>query len=305
MRAIVPPLVKGLITWVPGVREALGYDFYAAGGTGSAQYCYGVWLKHLTLLWQSGMRTIPRNVVEFGPRASLGTGLAAYLCGAERYTAIDVVRHASEEKNAAVFQELISLFGARAPRPKKGWPDFDSELDERLFPSHILTEQRLAASLAPTRVARVADAIRYVHWMQIDGLPPGEAELIFSHVVLCHLSDLDEFYALCARLIRPGGWMSHQTSFTSRSVTREWSGHRRYGELMWNLIKGRRPFFVSREVWGEHVALLERHGFELVKVQKMWRRDGIAPEAHAERWRRMPEDDLYCAEVFFTARKAI
>src|SRR2546423_15676517 len=70
------PVLKGALTWIPGVQRAF-YDRTAAGGTAEARYCYGVWIKHLSLLWQAGMRTIPVAVCRFRARQSPGAGRAA------------------------------------------------------------------------------------------------------------------------------------------------------------------------------------------------------------------------------------
>ena len=69
MKEIIKPAVKGLLTFLPGIERVL-----PAGkgvGTDSASYCYGVWLKPLTLLWESGMRSIPNILVELGPGESV------------------------------------------------------------------------------------------------------------------------------------------------------------------------------------------------------------------------------------------
>src|SRR2546423_14891208 len=67
------PVLKGALTWIPGVQRAF-YDRTAAGGTAEARYCYGVWIKHLSLLWQAGMRTIPVAVYCIGEGRTFSHG---------------------------------------------------------------------------------------------------------------------------------------------------------------------------------------------------------------------------------------
>jgi hypothetical protein len=309
------PVLKGALSWIPGVQRAF-YDRSAAGGTAEAQYCYGVWMKHLSLLWRAGMRSIPGMVAELGPGKSLGCGLAALLSGVERYAALDVVRHASAATTVPLLEPMSALFRNRAPRSAKGWPDYDDMLDERLFPSRILTDERLSRSLAAPRLAELSDAVqtldakkqhpwlRYGTWRHAPGVVvAGEADLVFSHVVLSLVEDQEPFYQSCALWLKPGGWMSHQIDFSSLDVTDHWNGHLQYSEAVWRIIVGQRPFFVNRERLSRHLALMQKYGFEIEAVERFVRADGIERSRLAPRWRDMSDDDLTCATAFIVARK--
>src|SRR6266436_1634445 len=88
------------------------------------------------------MRSMPQTLAELGPGDSLGVGLAAFLSGVSTTT-----RRTSSAspvlRNLKVFEELVSLFKARAARPSKGWPDYDAYLDVGLFPHRILPDEIL------------------------------------------------------------------------------------------------------------------------------------------------------------------
>jgi hypothetical protein len=311
MRTIeLKPVVKGIAMMVPGVhrlRPRRGGE-----GTVSADYCYGVWLKHLTLLWQSGMRGMPRSVVELGPGDSLGTGFCALLSGAAHFYALDVVEHSSTERNLRVFDDLVERFAARAPRPTKGWPDFDDLLDARLFPGHILTDALLAETLAPRRIAAIREAIarpdpaseimvRYVvPWNDAGVLPKGSVDLIYSHTVLQHVTDVPAALAGCAAWLREGGWMSHQIACTSHGVTREWNGHWQYPDWLWKIVTGARPYFINRHPASAQVRMLEDAGFEVCLQLRDYRADGLHPRALRAT---LTEDDARCCGLFAQARK--
>ena len=75
------PLIKGFATFVPGLNRLLQVR---TGGTGSARYCYSIWMRYLVMAYESGLPTRPDVAAELGPGKSLGVGCAALLSGANR-----------------------------------------------------------------------------------------------------------------------------------------------------------------------------------------------------------------------------
>jgi hypothetical protein len=221
------------------------------------------------------------------------------------------------EANVAVLQELLRMFGSRAPRPSAGYPPFDHLLDERLFPSGILDDARLARTLAPDRVERIDHAVRaaalghpdpmieYHTWSTLRPVHDGEVDLVFSHVVMNQVDELEDVYGRCGRWVRPGGWMSHQIDFTSLGTADEWNGHRAYSELAWKIIAGRRPYFVNREPLATHLATIEANGFDVVKLIRGYETGGISRAQLAPRWRRISDEDLATQTGFIIARKRL
>ena len=145
--------------------------------------------------------------------------------------------------------------------------------------------------------------LRYATWRDPQPAADGEVDLVFSHVVLVVCDDLERLYARFARWVKPGGWMSHQTSFVSCGVTPEWNGHLQFGEAAWKIIRGRRPFFVNRARLSTHLELADRHGFDVIQVLKRSDPGGIDRSHLAPRWRGMSEEDFHCAHAFIIARK--
>ena len=146
------PILKGLSTYVVSPNgKARGFLHRAPHGGGrSAKYCYGVWLKHAALLGEQGCIPNAGHIAEFGPGESLGVGLAALLSGAQTYSAFDAVAVASLNHSSDLLDDLAQLLSNRAGRPTRGWPNFDHLLDENFFPSGILADSALEASLRPS-----------------------------------------------------------------------------------------------------------------------------------------------------------
>jgi hypothetical protein len=308
------PLVKGLLTFVPGAHRI--FSRHGTGGTESASYCYAVWLKHLTFLWQNNMRSMPRTIAELGPGDSLGVGLAAILSGVNSYYALDVIRFSNPARNLKIFDQLVALLKARAPRPSKGWPDSDAQRDNQLFPRHILTDELLEASLREERLDLIRAAlvnpasnggevsIKYmVPWLDERVIEKESVDIILSHAVLEHVADLETTYRALYSWLKAGGIMSHQIDFTSHGFTEKWNGHWACSEALWKIVIGRRPILINRQPSSSHVKFMERNGFRIICHLKHHRSDGIGRSQLSSTWRELSDDDLTCSGDFIQAQK--
>ncbi len=309
----IRPLAKGLLTYVPGSQHFL--PKHTTGGTNSARYCYGVWMKHLTLLHEQGVTGLPETVAELGPGDSLGIGLAAMLSGSNRYYALDVLPFANVESNLKIFDELVELYLNRVACPTGGFPEFQMYLDEDLFPSHILTDNMLSESLSNDRLEAIRRALQavgttvdnitieyLVPWSDEAVLQPGSVDLVISHSVLEHVVDLEATYRALKRWLKPGGMMSHQIDFTSHGLSDEWNGYRGYPDWLWKAIVGKRDYLLNRAPHSVHRRLVLNNGFDLLCDLEKIRSDGIPRSKHARRWQDISEDDLKCSGAFMQSR---
>jgi hypothetical protein len=203
-----------------------------------------------------------------------------------------------------------------APRPTKGWPDYDPYLDENLFPGHILTADVLAKSLTEERIDLIRQAllrpgtqdrglsIKYmVPWSDESVIQKDSVDVILSHVTLEHVVDVKSTYHACASWLKRGGIMSHDIDFTSHGLSKEWNGHWACSELLWKTIVGKRPFLINRQPCSVHEELMRSNGFEIICNLKHCRTDGIKRPQLAAAWRNISDEDLTCSEVFIQARK--
>jgi hypothetical protein len=284
MRIVIKPVVKGLLTFVPGATRILPKG--RTGGTNRAPYCLEVWLKHLALLRAAGMSAMPRTLAELGPGDSIGVGLAALLSGVDRYYALDVVRFSNTGANLAIFDELASLSKAR-----------DASLsDERIA--------LIRDAIASPEGGRGGPTIKYmVPWSDMRAIEPESVDVVVSHAVLEHVVDLESTYRALALWLKPGGMMSHQIDLTSHGITEKWNGYRAYPEFLWKTIMGRRPFLINRQPCSVHLALLEKNGFEIVATKRGTKADGITRSQLSRRWKNISDADLACSDLTVQARK--
>jgi SAM-dependent methyltransferase len=255
-------------------------------------------------------------VAELGPGDSIGVGLAALLSGSHTYYAFDVKEYGSRAANESILEQLIDLFRRRAPRPIHGWPDYDHVLDGRLFPSHILTEERLAASMSEPRIEAIRRALRgevdagapvrieyQVPWMSVSVVKLGSVDLVLSHSVLEHVEDLAQAYSVAHDWLRSGGVMSHQIDFGSHGLAKEWNGYWSYPSWLWAGIRGRRSFLINRQPCSVHLDLIRRSGFNVVLEMRFIRQDGLPRESLVAPWNRLDDSDLICGGLFVQAEK--
>jgi hypothetical protein len=303
-------LATGLASFVPGVRRFMGRG---TGGTCSARYCYAVWMRHLVKAEAAGIPTMHSHVAELGPGDSLGVGLAALLCGASRYVALDAKSHADSAHNLAIFEDLVELFRRREPIPgTEEFPLVQPNLQSYGFPARILSEDRLSSVLSESRIEGIRAAIlgrpgsdvsvEYrAPWTDPSVVVSGSIDFLFSQAVLEHVDDLERTYKAMRAWMKPNGFVSHSIDFTSHNITRSWNGHWTLNDPAWRIVRGTRPYFINREPLSRHLALLSKNGFAVMHVEKQ-QNSAAEPLQLARRFRAMHHDDVSTRGVFVQAR---
>ena len=128
-------------------------------------------------------------------------------------------------------------------------------------------------------------------------------DLILSQSVLEHVVDLENTYRSSYLWLRPKGMMSHQIDYTSHKLSKRWNGFRKYSELMWKLINGKRTFLINRQPHSVHRNLLIKNNFEIKCELKNYRNGGIRRKELSEFWKDISDDDLNCSGAFIQAAK--
>jgi hypothetical protein len=308
------PVLKGLATYIPGLYTVMSRR--KTSSSGDAAYYYDLWIKHLTLLWASGMRAMPKSVAEFGPGQSLGLGIAALLSGVAHYYALDVVLYESPDKSLAMLDAMVAMFHRRAGLSRIHTPSFDQHLDANRFPSHILTDERLAESLAPERIALIRAAlmqridkdsdvsVQYIApWNDNKAVTHNSIDVIVSHTVMEYVSDLEDMYHTCAQWLCDDGWMSHQIDLTSHDITQAWNGNWAYSNSLWKMAAGKRPYFLNRQPCSQHINAINQTGFDIRCAIQNQRTDGLARHQLSKTWQGLSDDDVQCAGLFVQAQK--
>jgi hypothetical protein len=317
--ASIKRLIFNMVTFIPGVlliptvKRHVAARSTGTGGTGSARYCYSVWLRHLVMAARNDLNTNPKAVAELGPGDSLGIGLAALLSGADQYYAFDLVEHTNLQRNLGVFDELVTLLSNRADIPADDeFPSVGPKLEKYDFPIYILSDERLAKSLAPARVSAlreqlqntssVRSAIQYkAPWLETDSIQPGSVDMILSQAVLEHVDELQTAYRIMAQWLKPGAFISHAIDFKSHGWTDEWNGHWLCSDLMWRIVRGPDPWLINRQPYSVHRSLMAQSGFRVVCDIPVTRKSTISRQEVAKRFRWMSDDDLVTCEAFVQA----
>ena len=306
------PLAHGLATFVPGTKSLRAEP---TGGTDSARYCYTVWLRHAVMAKRNGLDPHPTVVAEFGPGDSLGIGLAAMISGCETYFAFDAVQHACTERNLRIYDDLVGLFRERAPLPGDDeYLSVKPRLECYDFPSGVYSDDHLCRTLDDSRIENIRSAI----------CDPGRADSPISYKAPWYDSAILR-EGVCRHDLLPGGpgacrgsrgnlcgdacvaetgrppVARHrlQVSRRCRRVERPWA----YSDVMWTLIKGRRPYLVNRQPHSVHIRIMQDLGFEVVCDETSRSESTLSCSDLAPRFATMSDDDLVTSDAFIQCVK--
>jgi hypothetical protein len=305
-------LIYGIASFVPGINQ-LGAK--GTGGTDSARYCYSVWLRHLVMAEKNGLNSYPKVVAELGPGDSLGIGLAALISGCDKCFALDVVEHSNSERNILIFDKLVTLYKNKEPIPGDNeWPKVKPLLEDYRFPSDILDESRLQNALESSRIERIRNSIgdcynndsmiQYkVPWYEANIIESETVDMIYSQAVLEHVVDLRNTYNAQFAWLKATGYISHTIDFKCHGIADEWNGHWAYSDIMWKLLKGKRPYLLNREPHSTHIELMENSGFKIIYDNKTTSESRFVLNQLAPKFRSISQNDLVTSEAFIQGVK--
>jgi hypothetical protein len=299
------PLAKGIGSiFIPPLRSS-----HKSLGTVSAEHCYSLFLRHVSLLRRAGLTIIPSVVAELGPGSSMGTGFAALIAGAERYYALDLIDHSNVELNLRVFDELVTLFARQTPIPHHDahavtYPDLDSYA----FPEFLAGEyddacrKRIAAIREDIRLRSGVHFVVATPWAQSNVMKRSSIDWLFSHSVMEHVDDVSKTYEAMSLWLKPSGYATHLIDFWAHDLTSQWNGHWAIGDQLWRLLRGRRPYLLNRAWCTLHQRLAEEHGFVCRLERRSLRYDGLGRESFVSPFREMSELDAQTRMLFLVSQ---
>ena len=95
--------------------------------------------------------------------------------------------------------------------------------------------------------------------------------------------------------------MSHQIDFKCHRKADTWNGHWTYSDFAWKVVVGRRTYLLNRAPHSQHVALLQRTGFEIVSDTKTRSESILRRSQLADRFRDLSDDDLTTSGAYIVA----
>jgi len=312
-------LLKGFIKSIPGIEYLYKFN-KKTGGTNKARYCYSVWLRHLVLAHKNGHTAIPKRIVELGPGDSLGVGLAALICGANFYMALDVVRFTNIEANLVIFDELVALFKQRTPIPDaKEFPHLWPDLSNYEFPAYIFTPGYMEKMLDEKRVNSMRESIKSLEnpdkpvegnmivyeapWKDDNKIEKGSIDMVYTQTVLQHFTNLQDIYGKMYGWLKKDGIMSHMIDLTALKFSDSWDGHWTYSDFEWKLVAGRNSVGINREPHSAHIKYLNDLHFNIICDIKLTSAPIIKRKNLAKKYKNMSEEDLSISSIFIQAVK--
>ena len=186
-------------------------------------------------------------------------------------------------------------------------------LDNYKFPDKLLNEQRMARALDKERLKKIRECIAnpdsskivkyFVPWNSKSSIKEGSVDLIFSQAVLEHVDDLDSVYKTMNKWLKPDGFMSHQIDFKCHGFASEWNGHYQYSDILWKLIKGKRPYLINRKPLDAHIDYINKAGFKIHFLNRIKTESNITLKSLPNTFKGMSRDDLSTSGCFLQALK--
>lgn len=100
------------------------------------------------------------------------------------------------------------------------------------------------------------------------GLPSASFDLVYSHAVLEHVHAPEQVLSETWRLLRPGGYTSHQIDTRNHLDFSRPTDHLTVPEWVWNLMTSNRSSYTNRYTIANWLELFPRRGFDVLSARE-------------------------------------
>jgi len=326
--------LKGIATYLPSpIAQFLPQLQLQFRGKGIRKYedphemamnFYTSWMRTLITLDKEGQvdTSTIKSIAEIGPGDSLATGLAAMLSGVDHYLGLDAVPTAYNFNNEEIFEELVNIFKKRTPLlTREECPKQRPYLDSYNFPSHILTDERLARTLSDSRIENIRQAIRAkgkkketdeisisysVPWDSDTALAQHAKtiDMVMSFAALEHVDDVPRTYYGIDVLLKDDGVIASSIDYKCHDTAGLRNGQYWYTDLEWKIVRGKSAFLINRWPHGWHMKEMQKYCDILQEQVFYFPNKNILERADlAPRFSQITDEDIKTAEAFIVGRK--
>lgn len=290
------------------------YSDYFKKGTikNTARYCYSVWLRHMVIANKNGLNIKPKIVAEIGPGDSLGLALCGLITGAKEYIIFDSKENVDKNINYVVFDELVKLFKNMEEIPNNNeFPKIKPQLKNYDFPLEIYSKEYLSKMLRKERLEEIRRSIdkfnsedsKIKYFFNFGKKFNSMFDLIISHAVLEHIDNIDEFFQFMRNSLKESGFVSHQVDLKSHEITSTWDGHWRFSKFYWQLLRGKRQWFINRLPLSKYMELFNKYSFSNNYVERNVMKASYERSKLTKDFKFMSEEDRETAGFFIQATK--
>ena len=224
------------------------------------------------------------NIVEVGPGDHMTSGLSLLAAGAASYTVIE--RFVGDFSSAEAKSRYLEIENA--------WPDF---FPESPWPSYLKADNypedyAERVKVLPIPIEEVGEERQY--------------DVVCSYQVGEHVSDIESFAKMNAKLLAEGGVAVHRVDFGPHGC---WSAYPdpltflRFPNWLWSLMGSNRGT-PNRYRYHELREALEGAGLKVeVTGLELWPEEVVKRARLGKRFRGMPVDSLVIGTAIFICRK--
>jgi len=265
-------LVKGMLTYLPGVKSALDNKKLKSRHSSShAEFCYTLWLSILRLFDENGIQTNFDEIGEIGTGGSLGVGICALLTGSRKFYALETAQTFDKNLNLEILDELIILFKNHTKIPDK-YKQLNVKVKNRDFPKELISPIYLSDDTIAEIVSDIETGFQTSKRITIikdwENQPSLNLDFIFSRAVMEHVSNPEKEYNGIAKHLSKGSYMFHDIELHSHGLTKRIDGHYKIPGYIWSIIYGRRPYFLNRLNLDDHLCFINGIGFKIEMIQE-------------------------------------